>query len=106
MAINHTPPSRNIPAGNRIIGAMNQLEAGYNTVLAEIRTLIETVDGGEDNAQDLTKMGAVNVEYGFSTTGAVTSESAVAAIGQYQAVRAVLLNGSAALEQAFARLRG
>lgn len=100
---NHTPASRQTVGGTRLCAYLDQLESGNNRILAEISTMMETIDGGEDNALDETKLTRTVSVYGFIDTA-----SAKAAIGQLQAIRFALTNtdGQAALVQAFNRLRG
>lgn len=105
MAVNYTPPSRNVPQGLQLINTLNQLENSINSILAQIATTMETVDGGEPNANDPQKVTVTVATYGYTS-----NDAAVAAIGQLEAVRAVVSDGAGgmnlALKQAFNRLRG
>ena len=101
MAVAATPPNRNTTGGARLINALNGLESGINATLKEISTTMETIDGGEPNATDPTKMGKVQSTYGYADNNAC-----VAAIAQLQAVRGPLVANLAAFQQAFDRLRG
>ncbi len=103
MAVNHTPPGRSTVGGPRLAGWLNQLELSNTGLLSEIATVMETIDGGEANAADVTKMARVLTDYGFADAA-----SAVAAIGQLQAIRFALTESGnqSAFAQAFNRLRG
>lgn len=102
MAVNHTPPDPTKPAGSRLKNSLDRVESGAADLLEEIATFMETIDGGEVNLSDETKLTRTVAVYGF-----VDAAAAKAAGGQLQAVRQIFTNGSnaAALAQACNRLR-
>lgn len=105
MAVNYTPPSRTTSQGSQLIGVLNQLEQACNGILAQIGTTMETVNGGEPNAGNPADVAVTTATYGYTN-----NDASVAAIGQLQAIRAVISDGAGgvnlALKQAFNRLRG